>query len=1032
MKRTLLLSFLVLSYACIGQAMAEGLDKAKNIEKIFISLSLQNATLQKAFEEIDERTGLKFVYNSNLVPVGKRVSLRVEEQSVKYVLTEIAKAVRVNFKQIDNTILVKPGKEPSTIKDESIEEEGQGIVRGRVVDENGLSLPGAHIKIVELEQNATIADENGKFILLNVPSGKYQLQITYIGYESGTENITIETGNTVDLTISLAPNVMVGEEVLVLGDRLKGQAKALNQQKNNPNITNVVSADQIGRFPDANIGDAMKRIPGITVQNDQGEARDFIIRGLAPQLNSVTLNGERVPSAEGDNRKVQLDLIPADMVQTIEVNKALTPDMDADAIGGSVNLVTRSAPEGFRVSGTLGSGYSFFSEKPIWTGGLVLGNRFFNNKLGAILSASYNHHDFGSDNMEAAWMDTEEHGAIIEEYDVRTYFVKRVRRSMSLNLDYRFSPNHTLYLSGMYNWRDDWENRYRFRVGKLDEAYEEGDFSVIEPGLYETLGRIGRQTKGGSGNDRINNSRLEDQRIANISLRGDHLFGILKVDWALNYAKASEERPHERYISYRSGGLPVRMDLRNPKKPLVTPLQENQWQSLEINEISEQYGYTEEEDLNARLDLRLPLGKGGIVKFGGKYRSKEKYRDNNFFEYSPLDEGTFGELLNDVPHQDQTKGDFLVGDQYNAGYFVDKGFLGGLDLGNTSVFEKEDKPGEYIDGNYQAEESIYAGYLMADYQLGKKFYVLAGLRVEHTDLNYKGFSFDEESEKVGTTKGEDNYTNVLPYLHLKFNASENTVIRAAITKTLARPDYYRLVPYQGYNPEDEELVEGNPNLKPSVSTNLDLMAENYFQSIGLVSVGGFYKKIDDFVYERVMNNFDHPKYGNVDYTTFLNGESVDVYGFEVGVQRQLNFLPGALRGLGIYLNYTNTHSKTSGIQGREESKLSLPGTAKHMFNGSLSFENKKWVMRLSLNYASDYIDELGGSSFDDRYYDKQTFLDFNASYALTPNWRIFAEVLNITNQPLRYYQGVNNRTMQEEFYNMRMNIGVKFDLFKSK
>src|SRR5690606_15207335 len=161
------------------------------------------------------------------------------------------------------------------------------------------------------------------------------------------------------------------------------QAKALNAQKNNPNITNIVSADQVGRFPDANIGDAMKRIPGITMQNDQGEARNIIIRGLAPELNAVTMNGDRIPSAEGDNRRVQMDLIPSDMIQTIEVNKTLTPDMDADAIGGSVNLVTRAAPNGPRVSATLSGGFNPIRSKPLYTGSLVLGNRFFNNRLGA-------------------------------------------------------------------------------------------------------------------------------------------------------------------------------------------------------------------------------------------------------------------------------------------------------------------------------------------------------------------------------------------------------------------------------------------------------------------------------------------------------------------------------------------------------------------------------------------------------------------------------------------------------------------------
>src|SRR5690606_37844237 len=162
-------------------------------------------------------------------------------------------------------------------------------------------------------------------------------------------------------------------------DFLRGQAKALNQQRNNANITNIISSDQVGRFPDANIGDALKRVPRITMQNDQGEARNIIVRGLSPELNSVTINGDRIPSPEGDNRNVQMDLIPFDMISTIEVNKTLTPDMDADAIGGSVNLITRAVPNRERISATLSGGYAPIRDKGLYNGAFIYGNRFVDN-----------------------------------------------------------------------------------------------------------------------------------------------------------------------------------------------------------------------------------------------------------------------------------------------------------------------------------------------------------------------------------------------------------------------------------------------------------------------------------------------------------------------------------------------------------------------------------------------------------------------------------------------------------------------------
>lgn len=248
----------------------------------------------------------------------------------------------------------------------SAEVMAQGVLKGKVIDSQNLSLPGANV-ILKGTTVGTVTNQKGEFSILNLGVGSYIVEITYLGYANGSQEVIIKGGETTVVNFKLNESALEGAEFIVFGDRLKGQARALNQQKNNANITNIVSSDQIGRFPDANIGDALKRIPGITMQNDQGEARNIIIRGMAPQLNSVTLNGERLPSAEGDNRNVQMDLIPSDMIQTIEVNKAVLPNMDADAIGGSVNLVTRQAPNALRVSGTLASGVNLLSNEPIWT-----------------------------------------------------------------------------------------------------------------------------------------------------------------------------------------------------------------------------------------------------------------------------------------------------------------------------------------------------------------------------------------------------------------------------------------------------------------------------------------------------------------------------------------------------------------------------------------------------------------------------------------------------------------------------------------
>lgn len=900
-----------------------------------------------------------------------------------------------------------------------------GAIQGRIIDANGLPMPGASVSVVELTNVGSYSDINGRYTILNVPAGSHTLRVSYIGYADVTASVTVETGRVATVDVRLTEAAVVGEEVLLLGDALQGQARALNRQRNNANITNVVSSDQVGRFPDANLGDALKRIPGITMQGDQGEARNIIIRGMAPQLNSVTINGDRIPSAEGDNRNIQLDLIPADMIQSIEVNKAVTPDMDGDAIGGSVNLVTRTTPNEMRISGTAGTGLNLLSERPIWTGSFVYGNRFLNNRLGLIASASYHHHDFGSDNVEAVWMETNSGQVVMEEFDIRKYLVRRDRRSTSLSLDYRLNDENVIYLSGMYNWRDDWENRFRMRVSQIDRAFNRTPVTAVSTGdgKWNLPARVEFQTKGGMDSDRVKMRRLEDQRNRNLTLGGDHLLGALKANWSLSYARSSEDRPNERYLSFRRSGRATSMDVSDPRNPIIQLTNPDDALTFGLNELSQLQGSTFDEDINARLDATYPYSTSGFLKAGVRAKIKHKERDNSYTLFDPTDGAAFA-TMGAVPISDQTDSGFLPGSKYRIGRFPTAAFLGGLNFRDGTQFEAEDALEEYISGNYTADESVYATYVMANHQITDKLSVLAGVRLEYTALEYTGNVFDVDEGSFTKATGDNSYLNLLPGVHLRYALDANTIIRLAWTNTIARPNYFDLVPYAEYIQGDDELARGNPDLKPTTAMNIDLMAERYFSNVGILSAGVFYKDVNDFIYGRTISNYTDPEFGSgLEYSTVANGGTADVYGFEVAIQRQI------WRGLGIYLNYTRTESSTTGVEGREDDDLPLPGTAKNMFNGSLSYETGKLSMRLSLNYASDYIDELGGEAFSDRYYDQQTFVDVNGSYAITPKMRLFAEVNNLTNQPLRYYQGVSSRTMQMEYYNLRFTFGIKADLF---
>ena len=880
----------------------------------------------------------------------------------------------------------------------------QSTVKGRILDESNFPLPGA---VVALDNGQTVITDFDGYFNLSV-STSVNATFSYIGFASQT--VALAPSSDV-LIFVLQPEVNQLDEVVVSGFQ-GGVVKSLNKQRNDVNVTNVVSSDQVGKFPDANIGDALKRVSGIAMQYDQGEARDIIIRGFAPGLNSVTLNGERIPSAEGDNRRVQMDLIPSDMIQLIEVNKTLTPDMEGDAIGGSVNLVTRSNPNGFRFSSTVSGGAN-----PIRDGG-------FNRSLGLIvadkvsdqfaytLSASHNTVDYGSDNVEFVWDDSEQ-DAIVEQ-DIRRYDVKRTRRSVSMNLDYTIDANNAIYFKSMYNSRDDWENRYRVRFDDIDDK---GDGTL----------RIRKQTKGGIGNDRIDNRRLEDQRTSRFSLGGEHQWGKLGVDWKGSFSNASESRPNERYIRFdQKGAAYTGINLSGSNLPgfVVNESVLNAVEEFEYKEVLEGFGFTEEDNTTFRLNFELPYGKNDVMKFGYKMNAKTKVRDNMWYEYDAED--AFPSMA-DASTANYDVDGYLAG-AYKHGLFASAEFLGAL---NVDGFDQAVALGEFASGNYNADETVNAAYLMFTDQLGPKTRAIVGARLEATNIDYTGFEYDESTDEtladLKQVSGSNSYTNILPNVTLQHN-EKNLVLNAAYTVSLARPAYFDLVPYREVNSEDGEIAFGNPDLEATVSNNFDVMAEYYFGNVGLISAGVFAKSIDNWIYTFSDDNFAgfSGDYAGFDYEQVRNGSSASVNGFELGVQSRLNFLPGFLGNTTFYGNYTYTNASTDGVEGRDD--VPLVGATENMFNASLAYETKNFFLRASLNYQGENLDEIGGSIYEDRWYDAQTFVDLNATYSLNDRVRIFAEAKNLTNQPLRFYQGLASRTMQLEYYDINWNLGIKIDI----
>ena len=920
----------------------------------------------------------------------------------------------------------------NTFAEEKVNVVKQGTIRGRIIDASKQTLPGASIYIENLRTGVT-SDVNGYYTFSNLNPGTYTIKISYVGYSPVEMKITIPAGKTLEKDVVLNEGLELQE--VVVGGAFQGQRRAINSQKNSLGITNVVSADQVGKFPDSNIGDALKRISGINVQYDQGEARFGQVRGTSADLSSVTINGNRIPSAEGDTRNVQLDLIPADMIQTIEVNKVVTPDMDGDAIGGSINLVTKNSPYKRTITATAGSGYNWISEKAQLNLGFTYGDRFFNDKLGIMLSASYQNAPSGSDDVEFVW-DTDSKGTIcLTDYQIRQYYVTRERQSYSAAFDWDINANHKLFFKGIFNNRNDWENRYRLTLKDLNKDVNKKK----EGAVADNKASVRLQTKAGSPNNR--NARLERQRTMDFTLGGEHLFGKLSMDWNASYARASEERPNERYLGYELKKQNFDIDLSDIRRPYAsaqagsTLILNN---NFSLQELTEQQEDIVEKDLKFSMNFKLPLVKGfysNQLRFGAKVVDKSKDKDLEFYDYEPVDEKAFNS--NSFSNtSEQNRNGYMPGEKYKAGTFISKEYVGGLDLNNSSLFNKTENP-EELAGEYKARETVTAGYLRFDQNFGKKLSAIVGLRLENTHLKYNGrkltLNDDGDPESLTVTPDvKDSYLNILPSVLLKYNVNEDFKIRGSFTETLSRPKYSALIPNVNINNKDSELTLGNPELKPTTSFNFDLSADYYFKSVGLVSIGIYYKDINDFIVTQTVRGYEYE--GN-SYDKFMqprNAGDANLLGVEVGYQRDFGFIAPTLKCVGFYGTYTYTHSKVNNFNftGRENEKdLKLPGSPEHTANASLYFEKGGLNVRLSYNFASDFIDEMGESAFYDRYYDKVNYMDVNASYTFGKKLRttFYAEANNLLNQPLRYYQGISERTMQSEHYGVKVNAGVKIN-----
>ena len=892
-----------------------------------------------------------------------------------------------------------------------------GDVEG-VISNASLERPisGVVVAIEGTGRTAT-TDEEGRFRINNLAGGNYVLRVVQPGYDIYQVEIVVPEEGVVRVDGAVTLTSLGEDQITVIGARAS-RLLALERKRSLSVIADVVSADSIGKLPDYNTAEALQRLPGISVETDQGEPRYVIVRGIDPNLNQVTIDGNIVGAPEAEGRRVALDTIPSDLVAAIEVIKAVTPDYDANAVGGSINIVTptafdRSAPF---TTVTARGGFDGKSERVGFGGSLTHGRRFGpDDTLGIVLAGSYSKRFFDSDNAgPVGWALVGDGQSVPTAMRFFDYKIMRERIGAILNLDWRPNPDTRLYVRNIYNEFTDKEERdqFDFDLGAGSESF---------PTPASVSFNNGRATR----EFRQNN---QTQKLYNISPGGEFRFGQALLELNYTYARAQERTPIRDDIEFRSSrgktgtldlstSLPTFIDIDESLfDPAAFPLRRIRLRREDIVE-----------DLHAvRADLTIELDQASasFIKLGGKFIDRTKDRDNRQTVQLPVGSTSFADTGTVLPEPPNFfKGLFKFGPTMD--------YLGVLDFfaDNSARLRVDEAATAFNDVtlDYSLNEKIYAGYAMASIELGD-LTAIGGLRVEHTAGRYNAFSIRDtdgngvlEISDVQPLSFDQTYTDVLPSIHLNYQPMPELIIRGAWTNTIGRPNYDAVVPT--FEEEDGSGTAGNPDLEPFKSMGLDLSLEYYPDADSIISVAVFYKDIENPIFTRTIRDTSFAGVPLFALSQPQNADEGDLLGIEVNFVKRFTFLPSPLDGLGISANATFVDSSVT-VPGREDENIPFFRQSDWIAGGALFYEKGPFEARIAANYRDDYIVAIGPTAASDGYTKDRFVLDARVSYRIFDAVEVFASASNLTKAPRSVFQETERQSLSQEIYGVNADFGI--------